>query len=122
MRKTFILTVILSFTFLRCTNTSTDDLIDAQQLPSLVTYTEDVKTIIDNNCIFCHSNPPVNGAPISLTTYNEVKNAIQNNSLLDRISKQTGEAGAMPLGGSRLPKNQIDLMIQWLTDGLLENE
>lgn len=122
MRKTFILTVILSFTFLRCTNTSTDDLIDAQQLPSLVTYTEDVKTIIDNNCIFCHSNPPVNGAPISLTTYNEVKNAIQNNSLLDRISKQTGEAGAMPLGGSRLPQNQIDLMIQWLTDGLLENE
>lgn len=119
MKKIFIITAFSSLIFFGCTNTSIDDLIDAQPLPTLVTY-DDIKVIINNNCINCHSNPPSNGAPISLTTYIEVKNAVLNNSLLDRISKQTGETGAMPLGGQRLPQNLIDEMIQWLNDGLLE--
>lgn len=121
MKKTSLFLTFLTLSIFGCTNTSMEDLIEAEPPPLLVTYTTQVKTIIDNNCIACHSNPPVNGAPISLTTYGEVKNAVQNNSLLDRISKQAGETGAMPLGGPRLSQNQIDLMIQWLTDGLLEN-
>ena len=121
MKKIFLFLVFLTLPIFGCTNTSTEDLIEAEPQPLLVTYTTQVKTIIDNNCIACHSKPPVNGAPISLTTYTEVKNAVQNNSLLDRISKQAGEAGAMPTGGPRMPQNQIDQMIQWLTDGLLEN-
>jgi len=120
MKKIFIIFAFLSFTFFGCTSVSTDDLIDSQPLPTLITYTDNVKTIVDNNCIFCHSNPPVNGAPISLTTYNEVKNAVQINGLIGRISKQAGEAGAMPAGGPRLPQNLIDQIIKWQTDGLLE--
>ncbi len=119
MKKLFIISGFLSLTFLGCTSISTDDLIEAQPLPTLVTY-NDVKSIINNNCISCHSNPPINGAPIPLTTYSEVKTAVENNSLLDRIAKQAGESGAMPAGGPRLPQNQIEQMIQWLTDGLLE--
>lgn len=120
MRKLFIIPAFISLALFGCTNTSTDDLIDKQPLPTLVTYNGEVKTIIDNNCIFCHSNPPVNGAPIPLTTYNEVKNATQINGLIGRISKQAGEAGAMPFGGPRLPQNLIDQIIKWQTDGLLE--
>ncbi|WOD44281.1 hypothetical protein [Hwangdonia lutea] len=120
MKKVIISLGLTSLIFLGCTNTSTDDLIDKEALPKLITYNSDVKPIIDNNCIMCHSNPPVNGAPISLTTYTEVKNAVQINGLIGRISKQAGEAGAMPLGGPRLPQNLIDQIIQWQADGLLE--
>lgn len=120
MKKTLIKSVFISISLLGCTSVSTDDLIDTQPLPVMVTYADDIKPIIDTNCLFCHSNPPKNGAPISLTTYSEVKNAVQINGLIGRILKQAGESGAMPAGGPRLPQNLIDQIIQWQTDGLLE--
>ncbi len=113
----YLLAVLLS---LSCSYNSEDDLIDATPIPDLVTYDSDIKSIIDNNCISCHSNPPVNGAPISLTNYAEVKSAIENNGLIARISSD--DLGfVMPFGGPRLPQNLIDLVIAWVEDGLLEN-
>jgi len=121
--KKSILYVALLLIISSCSNVSEEDLI----IPIIidegekVTYTENIKVIIENNCNFCHSNPPVNGAPIPLVTFENVKNAVQNSALIDRISRQAGEDGAMPLGGPRLPQNLIDLVIQWQADGLLEN-
>ena len=103
-----------------CTNASEDDLIDQTELPELVTYNSNVKSIIDNNCIVCHSYPPQNGAPMPLVTYENVKDAIQNRELIDRISSE--DLGfLMPFGGPRLPQNLIDTVIQWEEDGLLED-
>ena len=115
--------VILGFIFmivLGCTNASEDDLIDSQPPPVLVTYNDNVKSIIDNNCLNCHIQPPVNGATIPLLIYDNVKGAVENSDLIDRISVQAGDPGAMPFGGPRLPQNLIDLIIQWEADGLLE--
>lgn len=117
----FFITSIVYLSFLlSCTSASEDDLIESIDETEDITYTENVKSIIDNNCIFCHSNPPVNGAPVHLTTYDNVKNAVENSNLINRISAQPGDAGFMPSGGSRLPQSQIDLIIQWQADGLLE--
>lgn len=109
----------LSLLFCGCTNDSPDDLIDATPVEN-VTYTEHVKTIINNNCIVCHGTIPANGAPMSLVTYAQVKDAVQNRGLLDRISRAQGEPGMMPNGGTRLPQNQIDLITQWNEQGLQE--
>ncbi len=103
-----------------CSNDTLDD-IDEDVVPiENVTY-QDVQSIFANNCTACHSNPPQNGAPMSLTTYQDVKNAIQNRGLIDRISRDQGAGGMMPAGGQRLPQSTIDLIVQWQTDGLLEN-
>lgn len=102
-----------------CTNDSEDDLIDQQQGPDPITYTSDVKAIIDNNCLNCHSDPPTNGAPIPLVTYDDVKDATEG-SLINRIQAVGGSSGAMPLGGPRLPQNLIDIIVQWEVDGLIE--
>ncbi|MDV6169248.1 cytochrome c [Flavobacterium sp. DG1-102-2] len=84
-----------------------------------VTYTANVKTIIDNVCTSCHSaNGSASFRP--LTTYAEVKDAVQNAGLLDRIQLENGEPGLMPQGG-RMPQNRIDLILKWNEDGLLEN-
>jgi len=84
-----------------------------------VTYDAQVKAVIDNYCINCHSQ---NGSmPYRmLTNYAEVKDAIENTDLIDRIQRENGEPGQMPQGG-RMPQGQINLILQWNTDGLLEN-
>lgn len=120
MKKIFLLVVVSSLTLFNCANDSEDDLIDPNALPAIVNYVDHIKPIIDNNCIGCHSNPPVNGAPISLTTYQNVKSAVQNNHLISKINGN-GPGERMPLGGQKLPQRTIDLITKWETDGLLEN-
>ena len=103
--------------FISCSNDSEDDLINQTQTPQIITFTNDIQSIMNNNCISCHSNPAINGASIPLTDFNNVKNAVLNNNLINRISTTPGQSGAMPFGGPQLPQNLIDLVIQWQTDG-----
>lgn len=102
-----------------CTNDSSADLLGIDDLDE-VTYTNTVKSIIDNNCITCHAATPVNYAPMSLTTYENVKEAVQNRGLLDRISRAQGAQGLMPSGSTRLPQAVIDQVFTWSTQGLNE--
>lgn len=84
-----------------------------------VTYNANVKSIIDSNCISCHSVGNVAGFR-PLTNYAEVKDAVENAGLLDRIQLQNSEPGVMPQTG-RMPQSKIDVILQWNEDGLLEN-
>ncbi|HET8885993.1 MAG TPA: hypothetical protein VFM70_06535 [Salinimicrobium sp.] len=116
-----ILSLILFFCVLQisCTNAHEDDFLQDEN-PENLTYHEQIKPIIDNNCIICHNNPPVNAAPMSLVEYEDVKQAVLERGLLDRIQKQQGETGAMPLGGPRLPQTLIDQIINWAEQGFPE--
>jgi hypothetical protein len=111
---------IIPFAFFQqaCTNESTSDLIGDSA--GEVTYTNTVKGIIDNNCLACHTQPPQNGAPMHLTTYADVKNAVLNRGLLDRISRAQGAPGMMPNGGTRLPQATIDKIFEWAQNGFPE--
>jgi uncharacterized membrane protein len=124
MKQPRLLYLLLLLLACSCTNETEGDLMDSEtqnitdeQRP--ITYLGNIKAIIDSNCLGCHSSPPVNGAPFSLTTYNQVKNIAQSGSLLGTISRQTGESGAMPPAG-RIPQTSIDLISQWIDEGLLE--
>ncbi len=83
-----------------------------------VTYDGAVKAIIDNNCLACHIDPPVNGAPFPLTNYTQVSS--QAALILTSISRTSGSTAAMPPSG-RLPQSTIDIIDQWIQDGTLEN-
>lgn len=119
--KTFLISSIIIGALLSvsCTNDSTDDLIGDPDLENL-SYTDDIKSIIDNNCISCHAATPINGAPMSLTTYENVKNAIQTKGLIDRISRDQDAVGMMPNGGTRLPQETIDKISAWASQGFKE--
>jgi len=107
--------------FLGCSTSTIDDVTEPIIIEQeLVTY-QDVKFVFETICTQCHSNPTQNGAPMPLVTFQDVRNAVLNRPLLDRISREEGASGAMPLGGPRLPQNAIDLILQWNEDGLLEN-
>jgi len=117
LRKIASLAIV--FVVLGCSNDSPSDLSDFVQLEN-VSYAANVKSIIDNNCISCHGTIPANGAPMSLTTYQNVKDAVLNRGLIDRISRQEYETGHMPLGGPRLPQNLIDIIVQWQSEDFPE--
>lgn len=120
MKKTIIIYVFLITTLFSCSYVNEDDLIEDIIIEEMINYDTDIKTIIDNNCIACHSNPPENGAPMPLTSFANVKEAVENRGLINRISS-TDLGFSMPFGGPRLPQNLIDLVIQWEAEGLLEN-
>tara|TARA_R110001583_G_scaffold412_4_gene3861 strand:+ start:2918 stop:3274 length:357 start_codon:yes stop_codon:yes gene_type:complete len=109
--------VTLSFLLLTaCSNSSDDDIgpIDPP-INNDITYTGTVKAIIDSNCLGCHTNPPVNGAPMPLTTYSEVKSAVQTRGLISQI-----ESGNMPQGGTMLSNASIQAIKDWQTDGFVQ--
>lgn len=101
-----------------CSNNSTDDLVvlNTQQ----VRYNTQIRQIIESNCIACHQDPPINFAPMRLTTYEDVKNAVLTRGLIDRISRPQGATGMMPSGGTRLPQAVIDQIVQWQNEGFAE--
>ncbi|WP_445455275.1 hypothetical protein [Flavobacterium sp. HNIBRBA15423] len=119
MKRKIIAILLGSLLLTSCTNDSESDLIEVTN-EETITYTNYVKNVIDTNCIVCHGTTPSNGAPMSLTTYAFVKDAVLNRGLLSRISREQGAQGMMPNGGTRLPQTTIDAIIKWQTDGLLE--
>lgn len=119
----FILSLLLIFAA-ACTSDSESDLVDDgngddDSNGGPITYNADIRSLISSACLGCHSSPPVNGAPFALTTYDLVVTRAENGSLLTAISRQSGTPGAMPPSG-RLPQSTIDLIEQWIDEGLLE--
>jgi uncharacterized membrane protein len=126
MKKTIALTILL-VSFASCSNSDTYEDISTPPdtgttpgtgtTPVATTYST-IKTIIDNNCVSCHSD----GRSASfrlLTNYAQVKAAVENAGLLNRIQLQNGQQGIMPQGG-RMSQANIDLIKKWNTDGLKE--
>lgn len=102
---------ITTFFLISCTNDSESDLINYSSIKN-ITYTKTIKPIITEHCISCHSQPPQNGAPMSLLTYDNLKDAVVNRGLIDRIS--SFDSGfSMPFGGPRLPQSKIDQIKAW---------
>lgn len=121
IRKSAVLVYFLLL-LLGCSTDQESDLIEMDNdggEAGPVTYEGDIKAIIGNNCLECHSSPPINGAPFPLTTYLQVRNVAEGGLLLTAISRQTGEARAMPPPG-RLPQAVIDRVEEWIADGLQE--
>lgn len=80
-----------------------------------VTYTGTVKAIIDGKCLACHSNPTQNDAPMPLTTYEEVKSAVQTRGLISQV-----QSGNMPKEGTPLTSTQVQAIMDWQSGGFLQ--
>lgn len=113
MKKNVLFFVLLGFFLVSCS--SSDDSDEPQ--PESVTYQANIKSIIQNHCLSCHGNPVANGAPMSLTTYAEVVDAVNTRFLIDRINDT---ANPMPEAGL-LPSSTRQLIETWVSQGMKEN-
>lgn len=109
----FILPLISLF-IMSCSSDSEEDLTPPEDdggeiVDNDVTYTANIRPIITNNCIVCHNNPPINGAPFPLTTFNDVSS--RASSVFARTNN-----GTMPPSG-KLPQANIDLISDWIAGG-----
>nr|MCH9659581.1 hypothetical protein [Bacteroidota bacterium] len=115
MRLKNLLFLFILIFLTACTTSTFDDITvtePQEEVPVVITF-DDVQSIFSNVCQQCHSNPPQNGAPMPLVSFENVRDAVMNRGLLDRVSREEGQSGLMPLGGPRLPQQQIDLLMQW---------
>ncbi len=100
-----------------CSDTSPMDLIENNTITQSISYDNNVKQIIGNNCINCHGTIPTNGAPMSLNSLITLKDAIQNRGLINRINLEQSNILAMPLGSPKLLPSQIETIVKWQNEG-----
>ena len=110
--------LIILFSVSSCSNDSSSDLTGLDKNIPL-TYNNTIRFITASNCIECHKDPPINGAPMPLLTYENVKNAILTRGLINRISS-TDPNFSMPFGRPRLPQDKIDQIKKWADEGFPE--
>jgi len=116
MKKFQIFTVLILFlSFVSCTSNSEDDNGQPDPPANTVTYKVHIAPIISSKCLSCHTNPPINNAPMPLTTYQNVKDAVISRDLIDQI-----ETGDMPPAGADLSDAQVKLFNDWQTGGFKE--
>lgn len=103
-----------------CSNDSEGDLTvqDGGDTKDPITFTGNIRSVLTAQCTGCHADPP-SGAPFPLVTYEQVKQRVDNGSLLSAISKPSGQSGAMPPSG-RMSQAAIDLIAQWIEEGAIE--
>ena len=111
---------LATFVMIGCSSDSESDLIDEPGQGTPLSYNGNIKAVITNNCLGCHSDPTQNGAPFPLANYEQVLTRAQNGQLFRAINRQTGESRAMPPSG-RLPQATIDAVEQWIQEGSKEN-
>jgi len=121
--KKFLLIFIalLSFSCGSDDNDNTDQDSDPVTNPNpnkITTYDGDVKTIIDAQCVRCHTVPLAEGAPFPMRNYQETIIGV-NRDLVMRMTT-TSVNNVMPPSG-RLPQATIDIILDWEADGFLEN-
>jgi len=122
MKKTLILSFIALLS-INCSNDSESDISETPvgndvieeggETPKL-TYTNDIATIVNNNCLECHGATPRNGAPTSFNTFDLVESAASSmNSRMNNSSRPMPTSGLLPL-------STREKFTQWITDGKLE--
>lgn len=95
-----------------------DTINEEESEPINVSYINDVKPILERECVSCHSSSG-NVSYIPLHTYENVVSYVPN-PFLGTIKHEAGYS-KMPLGRPKLPQNEIDLIETWINEGALNN-
>ncbi len=84
-----------------------------------MSYTGDVKPILQSNCYNCHGNGSADGG-ISLDSYSGVEAVAANGDLIGTITHTSGYP-PMPEGGGKLSDCDINKIKAWINRGIPNN-
>ncbi len=108
--KSTIILAISCYVAFSCDSSTYDEISGQVANP---TYRANVKTIIDNNCLSCHS--ALAGQYPTMETYAEVREAAESGSMICRIDDQSC-GSVMPQSG-RMPQTNINTIKKWAANG-----
>ncbi|WP_038262834.1 hypothetical protein [Zhouia amylolytica] len=113
-------TTLLLFSICLTSCSSTDDSA-MENIPdeidgTSITYENTIKGIMTSECTSCHGSTTSQGAPMSLVTYAQVVDAVDNRNLVGRIESNTNP---MPQGG-KMSQTKIDQIKAWVANGTPE--
>lgn len=115
-KRSLPLIFLLGLVFCACSSESVSDLADIDPAEP-VTFAAAIQPILQNDCANCHGAVPANGAPNSLQTYDQVRNSVLTEGLINRINN----AGSpMPPTGLMAPPSR-SLFDLWVEGGFQEN-
>lgn len=108
--KIFLVLIIAYFIGFSCESQTYTEISEQVTIP---TYVNNVKPIIINNCLSCHSSQ-AGQFPI-METYAQVRDAAENGNMICRIDDQSCGA-VMPQSG-RMPQLNINTIKLWSANG-----
>ena len=107
-----VLMLIVSIFIISCESTTVQDI---QPVVTNPTYNANIKSIFTAKCTSCHSS---SGSQYpALGNYDQVRDAVENGSVLCRIQNQCGEV--MPPEG-KMQQTFIDMVGNWKDQGYVQ--
>ncbi|MDF1550560.1 MAG: hypothetical protein P1P88_22250 [Bacteroidales bacterium] len=83
---------------------------------SNITYDEDIKPILQQNCYYCHSSSVVYSGNLNLENPEHIRRVVDNGKLLKNI-KHEADGDPMPQGGAKLSDCKINKIEKWINLG-----
>lgn len=115
-----ILSLLLSMPFAGCYYDVEEELYPSGCDTSSVTYSQDIKPIMDAKCNKCHATGSSLGAGIVLDTYAGLSGTAQSGRLLGAVRHESGYK-FMPKNENKLDDCSILKLEIWVADGSPDN-
>lgn len=104
--------------YIECTNFEEDTILDNCDTTKFK-FQDDIKPLIDGDCVACHSGTSASGG-VKLETYTEVKVSVDNGKLSASVNHEIGTS-AMPQGATKWDDCKLDKLRKWIEDGAQNN-
>lgn len=85
-----------------------------------ITYSICITSILETNCLGCHSGSASSGGGIILDNYTDVKKQVDNGKLIGSIKWSNGYS-PMPKSASKLLSDDINIIQKWIDAGAPNN-
>jgi cytochrome c5 len=120
MKNKFFVLLALTVVVLSCDYNSEEELYPTAScaVGTNVSYVNQIKPILDNSCMTCHSKATQNGG-VNLEGHAQVKTYVTNGRFIGSIKHLDGFSG-MPIG-DKLSDCNILKIEKWIAEGALNN-
>ncbi len=118
-RCTLLLAIAaLAFGAISCSSTPAQQYIEPQPIDpnAPVTFERNIKALITTKCAPCHTQ----GGNRNNKWDNYTNLKTQITGVMGRVRKEPDDPLFMPKNGSKLTKEEMDLLNRWIDEGLLE--
>ncbi|MGA0246456.1 MAG: hypothetical protein ACO3JZ_07210 [Schleiferiaceae bacterium] len=113
--------VLFALSVSSCYYDNYDDIYGAETVcdTSAVSFSQDIKSIIGQNCEGCHNGASASGG-LNLAGHQNIQAAALSGSIMDRVRRPLSDPLSMPPNGPLSDCNQKKLTA-WINQGALDN-